>query len=139
MPSVTIAKKLVLEELLVVELVVDELLIDELLLLELLLLVVLLLLVLVELVVVPWLFKFDRSFCQICLFHGPSMITLFVHVEMCFFNSGLILVPFIQFFTVVFLILAICSIMDHGSAPISDSVQSCHWADSPAPVQSVET
>ena len=92
--SVTIAKKLVLEELLVVELVVDELLIDELLL-------VLLLLVLVELVVVPWLFNRRLQacirFCQICLFHSPSMITLIVHVEMYVFPSGLILLPFIQF------------------------------------------
>lgn len=99
--SVTIAKKLVLEELLVVELVVDELLIDELLLVELLLLLVLLLLVLVELVVVPWLFNRRLQacicFCQICLFHSPSMITLIVHVEMYVFPSGLILLPFIQF------------------------------------------
>ena len=82
--SVTISKKLVLEELLVVELVVDELLI-----------------VLVELVVVPWLFNRRLQacirFCQICLFHSPSMITLIVHVEMYVFPSGLILLPFIQF------------------------------------------
>ena len=73
--SVTIAKKLVLEELLVVELVVDELLIDELLLVELLLLLVLL--VLVELVVVPWLFNRHLQacirLCQISLFHSPSI------------------------------------------------------------------
>jgi hypothetical protein len=97
--SVTIAKKLVLEALLVVELVVDELLIDELLLVELILLLVLLLLV--ELVVVPWLFNRRLQacicFCQICLFHSPSMITLIVHVEMYVFPSGLILLPFIQF------------------------------------------